>query len=170
MKGIIFLVLVGFFLKANAIQEEISTSESIGQQEYIAKDAVDSATDILWYNCDNGEGITYARFEAFFKLKDTIKEIVSSEPIAVYDTIDPESNYSYLYFRVEQPSPRWRVAALFDDTLVMAGMVYKFDKQVMDNWHYHNNLRISRNEGYKQMIRDMDDESLNYCGIKKRSN
>jgi uncharacterized protein YacL (UPF0231 family) len=52
----------------------------------------------------------------------------------------------------------------------MAGKVYQFDKQVMDNWRYHNNLRISRNQAFEREVKKIDDESLNHCGIKKRSN
>lgn len=157
MKALILVICLGVLFKANA------------QDKFVSKDVIASATEILWYNCDNGEGILYAEFEAFLKLKNTLEKIVSSEAVGKHNTLDPNADYSFLYFKVDEPESRWRVAALLDDTLIMGGLIYTFDKSIMDNWRYHNDRRISFNEAVKWVMREMDDDSLNYCGVKKRA-
>jgi hypothetical protein len=156
MKGLIYVLCIGILFKANA------------NDEMNAKDVIDSATEILWYDCDKGEAIVYAQFEAFFALKESLKQIVSSEPIGAFDVLDPNADYSFLYFDFEGAKSPAQPAILLQDTLVMGGQVYPFEKSVMDNWRYHNDRRISYNEAVKWVTRVMDDDTLNYCGVKKQ--
>jgi hypothetical protein len=158
MKVLICLITILIVFKADA------------NDKFVAKDMIESASEIIWYNCDNGEGIFYAKFEAFVKLKKTLIGIVSSEPVGEYVDLDHQANYSFLYFKVELPEPRYRVAALLDDTLIIDKKIYGFEKTIMDNWHYHNNKRIVNNEAVKLIIREANDVKLNYCGIAKREN
>jgi hypothetical protein len=158
MKGLIYLICIGSFFNASA------------HDKIRASDVIDTATEILWYDCDKGEAIVYAQFAAFFVLKESLKQIVSSEPIGAFDVLDPNADYNFLYFDFEGAKSPAQSAILFEDTLVMSGQVYAFEKSVMDNWRYHNDKRISFNEAVKWVTRVMDDDSLNYCGVEKRSN
>jgi len=157
MKALILVICLGVVFKANA------------QERPVSEDVIASATEILWYNCDNGEGILYAEFETFLKFQKTLQHIVSSQAVGEHDSLDPNADYNFLYFKVEEPETRWHIAALLEDTLIMGGLIYSFDTSVMDGWRYHNDRRIAYNQAVKRLMREMDDPSLNYCGIKKRT-
>ncbi len=155
MKTFLFFLFAGVLFKTNA------------EVEYLPRDVVQSASEIMWYNCENGEGILYAEFEAFQLLKETLTQLVSSEPIGVFDSVDPNAEYSFLYFKVAQPEPRWRVAVLLEDSIAMGGFVFRYAPSAMESWRYHNQKRISNNEAFKELVRNMDDDTLNYCGVAK---
>jgi hypothetical protein len=141
---------------------------AIANDKAVDEATLDITSEIIWYNCDSGEGIYYSDFEAFLMLKQDLKGIVSIAPIATFEDLDPSLEYSFLYFKVEDPTPHYKVAVLLEETLVTGRQVYKFDKELMDSWRYHNNERVLRNEASEIAVRDDLNENLNHCGIVKR--
>jgi hypothetical protein len=143
--------------------------QTIASEQNKSSKTLDSATEILWYECSNGEAIHYADFEAFYELKGTFVKTVSSDPVGKFDKVDPNSHYSFMYFKIEEPEPRWAVGVLLKDTFIAGGKIYQFDPKIMDRWHYHNEMRVLNNEAVKHIRKERTDDTLNYCGIAKKS-